>query len=509
MAGKKPIITLLRHGNRLVIDPSTADVRAIIEPKLSFTAKIQLHGAALYIDENRGLKTKLVDYKVFTIEHKGRIATALGFYDRIVKALTYHGYQVKTKNLLPHPKPEVFQPQWDRLYDPQYGIQLRPTQEDFLFKFFARLQLGLPGCFDCSPGVGKSFLIGVIALLLPKAKIHYTSKRASVLRTRIYPELCGMLPSVGLVGAGMHKKGCRVQGYSFDSMHHSDGKCDILIIDEAAEVAADSISEEIGRYDEALCYGLSATFNQRLDNKDLRVEAICGPVIHKVGYQEAAGHGLVVPLEVIWTDVTMDMNPCAGIDNPVERKRAGIWRNEYRNALIAADVMKYTDEQVMITCETIEHALALKQQMPDVPLVYAARDISVHKKNYFRREGIWPDGGLKPMTPERLQMLTRLFERGKLRKVIVTTVWNVGVSMNHLEVVVRADAGGSKINDTQIPGRASRTNEAIGKIKGIIRDYRDNFDTGFKAKSTKRHSSYAANGWKQTDWKKVTPKYEA
>ena len=82
-----------------------------------------------------------------------------------------------------------------------------------------------------------------------------------------------------------------------------------------------------------------------------------------------------------------------------------------------------------------------------------------------------------------------------MKKVIATTVWNVGVSFNALEVLIRADGGGSPINDIQIPGRVSRISE--GKTHGIVHDYLDQFNSSFRSRAKKRSSTYAKNSWEQ------------
>ena len=108
------------------------------------------------------------------------------------------------------------------------------------------------------------------------------------------------------------------------------------------------------------------------------------------------------------------------------------------------------------------------------------------------------------MTPERKAKLTRRFEGGKLKKVIATPVWNVGVDFRHLEVLIRADAGGSPVNDIQIPGRNSRHKRsedvkggARKKLVGIVHDYMDHFDHGFLQKSKSRERSYTRMEWEQ------------
>ena len=97
------------------------------------------------------------------------------------------------------------------------------------------------------------------------------------------------------------------------------------------------------------------------------------------------------------------------------------------------------------------------------------------------------------MNGERRTRLTKDFESGILKKVIATTVWNVGVSFNKLAVLIRADAGASQISDIQIPGRVSRTAE--GKEFGIVHDYLDEFSKHFKTRARGRMKVYTEHGW--------------
>ena len=108
--------------------------------------------------------------------------------------------------------------------------------------------------------------------------------------------------------------------------------------------------------------------------------------------------------------------------------------------------------------------------------------------------GLLPDDE-PAMTIQRRIDLTKAFERGELKKVIVTTVWNAGVDFRHLSILIRGDAGGSAINDTQIPGRTSRVLE--GKKVSVIHDYLDQFDRGFHQIAMSRRRNYEKHGWKQ------------
>lgn len=500
-------VRVLRAGNRIVFDPTTPALDDLLRAALTYTVKVQKVGKKNQHDhDDRGGGVELVTEYMFRHDHRGRLATLLGCYDRLAGVLAAAGYAHELVDLSPHPEPAVLAPQWDRLFDPHNHITLRATQEEFLIQFFARLAQRLPGRFDVATGVGKTAMFGVIAALLPRARIHYASKRAAVMATRIYPELVGALPDVGLVGGGFHVQGQRVQGYTFDSLHHSDGKCDILLVDEVHEAGAPVAAAALaGRYASSLNYGFSASHDMRLDNADMRVEALCGPVVFRVGYAEAADAGVVVPLEVCWTNVPLeameggvDPTTFARANDVVEKKRWAVWRNVPRNRLVAADAARYAGRrQTLVTCETIEHALGLWKELPGFELVYAARDLEPARIRKFQNAGLWPDRGVPRMTTERLANLTAAFEHGRLRGAIVTTVWNVGVSMNHLEVLCRAEASSSPTNDTQIPGRASRLNAGIGKTVGRIHDYKDQFNKGFRQRAGRRATSYRGHGWRQ------------
>ena len=109
-----------------------------------------------------------------------------------------------------------------------------------------------------------------------------------------------------------------------------------------------------------------------------------------------------------------------------------------------------------------------------------------------------PDG-YEPMTVERRSALRIAFENYEVRKVIATDVWSTGVSFERLAVLVRADARGSEIMDTQAPGRVARIHQESGKEMGIVYDCRDHFDEGFRNKSQGRYRNYTKKGWEQVD----------
>ena len=481
------IVTLLKHGNRLLVEPTTPTILDLLTPVLTFTEVSMVRGWEAKQRRKAGRSVMdYTDHPLFVLDHKARVACPYGFWKRIKTALTEAGYGVKFKDLAPHANPEVFEPRWSNIE----GIELRAGQDTFLTKVLSHRC----GRFDCPPGFGKSFLIGMVGCLLPKARIDVVTTRVSVLRDRIYPELCQLVGDVGIVGGGKRRTGRRIMCYTAGSMHHAKGDADILFGDECHELAADRASRQLMRWDSSRNFGLSASHDRRIDGKDLRVEGIFGPIIHKVDYETAQKDGLVLPIHVNWSNVVMDYDPCNGRYD-VEKKRHGIWCNQVRNNAIAEDAKQYDDDtQVLITCETLQHAINLKALLPDYTLVYREGSLTWQDGAKYARQGLI-ESNERLMDIKRRIWLTKQFEKGELKKVICTTVWNVGVSFNNLQVLIRADAGGSPINDIQIPGRVSRL--AAGKDYGIVHDYLDQFNSSFKRRAKNRSKIYKENNWQQ------------
>lgn len=480
-------VLILRSGNRLVVSPTTPQIADLLIPQLTFTEKVFLRGKAKF-DAIKAKRSTVYeqDWECYGRDHKDRIATNYGFVTRIREVLEKAGYVVKVKDLDPHPNPDVYKPRWDRIegekfrYKQKAALKLIATEEH--------------GRIDCHPGWGKSYLIAQAARLFPKAKIAVVTKRVPVMKQRIYPELCQMLPSVGMVGGGKKIKDRRVMCYTSGSLQHARGDEDFVFVDEGHEACSDDTAYKMSVFTHARIWMFSASWGKRLDNKDLRAEGMSGPVRLVVPYAEGVKHKMVVPITILWSDVIMDVDPCAGYED-VDKKRFGVWANEYRNKRIAKDARRYdADTQVLITVETFEHALYLKQQLPEFSLVYNPDTQKPKDWKYYRKQGLISDT-FRVLTDEMRESRTKRFEAGKLKKVIATPVWNVGVSFNQLQVLIRADAGGSPINDTQIPGRTSRLYD--GKLCGIVHDYLDQFNTGFQMKATGRGTSYTDNGWTQ------------
>jgi superfamily II DNA or RNA helicase len=248
-----------------------------------------------------------------------------------------------------------------------------------------------------------------------------------------------------------------------------------------------------GRY--ARRFGFTATPEGRSDRADPELEGLFGPRIFEMGYQEALDAGLVVPIEVIWTDCVLESNPAAGCRSDTARQRYGCWRNDGRNALIARIARSYhASEQVLIRVDRVEHALCLAAALPEFSVCFAQLEAE--------EERVWEQSGLVDLsrihrTDGDRRALREGFSRGDVKKVIATGVWSRGVSFDALSVLILGGVQG-RIAWTQTPGRVSRLHAGSGKQVGVVHAIRDCFDAGFKASAAKMAAVFRSHGWSQT-----------
>lgn len=375
---------------------------------------------------------------------------------------------------------------WDGLLD---NFTIHPDQQECLTK----VSSSDGGVIGSPTGSGKTMLMKMICRMYSQAKIHVVTKSAT-LADEIYTDLVTLIPSVGRMGGGK-KQMSRVTVFVADSLHHGMGQADLLLLDELHQLLAPKYVEILGRYTKTRIFGFSATPTGRMDGRDILGEAICGPVLQTMHYQDAVAMGRIVPITVEWLRMTQGPDT-SGIRNPAMRDKQAVWQNDIRNRKIADRAIQFSDEeQVMIMVKTIDHAVRLKSLLPGYTLAYAANGMDEGRlKEYVRRGDLPADEPL--MTRERLTALRKSFGDGSLKKVISNYVWSTGVNFRHLSVLFRADAAGSEILDGQIPGRICRR-VAGTKESALLIDCWDEWDRRLLAKSQSRHRNYRKRGWTQ------------
>jgi len=460
------------------------DVLRLIEGQLVYTHRHYEHGG-----RGRGASVRYENRRMFQYDGKGRLICQVGWLQRIVRTLKLRGYEVDVvRDDPPLDRPDCYEQDWDAL---AAGFEFRKYQDVCI----ANIAASERGVIDAVPAFGKMWIIWMVCVLYPKAKIDIITRRRDVVAS-IRNLGIRWVPNVGQIGGGKRIEG-RVTVFTADSLHHNLFDADIVLVDEVHEMMTDRYVKLLSRYQHARMYGFTATVATRADNAHARMEAIFGPTIFKISHAEAVRAGLVVPMIVKWLGIDADCNPIAHLQSSTAKKRHGIWRNAARNEAIAEAAKSFVDRglQTLILVDTFEHMLFLRRLLPEFICCYS-EGVSQERMATWRRMGLLSDDEPR-MTAQRRESLRVAFEERRILGAIATGVWAVGVSFNSLQVLIRAAGGVSKTNSIQMPGRVGRIDEKTGKKAGILVDCMDYFDNGMLQQSLARRRIYAGEGWSQ------------
>lgn len=461
--------------------------------ELQYTHLTSLRGADAYDAVGNYRPTRSEVRLLYLVSGRtGRFLASVGWQYRLARVAGELGYAVAVEDTdPPHPRPDRYAVDWSRLFD---RMDLRVKQDEIL----AALETADHGLLDVPPGVGKTFLLAAYALAHPRARVHVVTDGIDIIN-RIYRHLTKFVPNVGLVGGGKARFGQQVTVISADSLHkvgegfddpHSPKAPDVVFFDEVHKAGAPTTLTQLARYQRCRMYGMSANIGDRFDGADAQLEGLFGEVLYSMSYPEAEALGLVAPVRVEW--VKMDFEPDRDVAEagPAQLEKRAVWRHEERNRRFAARMAQFPpDTQVLVMVATVDHAVRLKQFLPDFQLCY---DQCKDYQGYVRSGLLDPDAE-PPMTAARREQMRRAFEAGELKKVIATDVWSTGVDFVALQVLGRADGRDSRIMDTQVPGRANRVHG--GKPHALVVDCMDVFHPTLLRRANGRKRAYLKQGW--------------
>lgn len=424
--------------------------------------------------------------------HTGQslFCTHSGFGPYIVETLQAKGISVDEQDFMPS---GLEKPNLPALA----GVQWRGSQLDVVCKMMAHRC----GVVDCPTGWGKSFTLSKLVSVYPTSTIIITVPAVDPAKD-LYRAMREWDGTIGFVGAGKHDPQ-RITVAVAHSLKHCRRDANLLIGDEVHALVSPAFREDLLRFNRAKFLGLSATTEGRHDNGDAYIEALFGPVIAKVPYQEAVDSGNVVPLDVMVFPVTEGTDVSRYTKQDV-KDRTAIWAHLYRNKLVARSVeyaertvaerraCKPEDVQILVMVDKTEHAYRLQQLLPDFTVVTGMVQPEVEEK--FRHSGVMQDWQVICTAKDR-DRYKHEFAAGKIKRAISTFVWSKGVNFLDLDVLIRADGLGSQIQSGQVPGRLSRLGSTGQKERGVLIDFYDLFSPDMRRRSEERFRSYKNNGW--------------
>lgn len=216
---------------------------------------------------------------------------------------------------------------------------------------------------------------------------------------------------------------------------------DVVIIDECHRASSKTFQEYLFKSKAKAFYGFSATpeGNHKVDFT--KVKQHTGHIIEEIDAQEMLENEVIV-----FPEITFIENIVPGTIDWPSANELCIMRNEIRNELIANLVEKH-GLPTLILVKNIEHGEILNKLIPNSIFVSGC------KSSEDRQEAI------------------KNFDTGETTTLIATNIFNEGISINIIRVLIIASGGKSKIETTQKLGRGLRKDE--GKEKVLVFDFYD------------------------------------
>lgn len=457
---------LKKHGLLLVLQAVPNVVARAIEEEFSFySKKYNLFRSKVEVSRQEN----------FTVLEDGSYCLPHGYLEKLLDLLQ----QLKIEYSIEAAAYRTLDANWSAL---KQHFTFRYRQEELLKLLEQRISANRGGLVVAPPAFGKSYVFSALSCLYDTAKVDIVTKRRDVVMN-IYNTMLRYTPKVGLCTSGKRSND-RITIYTAGSLNYSKFDADLLILDEVDELVTDGFYPKFFSYNTNRVFGFTATPNMRFDGFHERITGLCGPRIFYVDYNEVARAGSVVPIVVQWF-----RPPCSSMflpDNLVARKRNGYWDNAARNEYIAKIAREFYNNglQTLILVETVDHALNIRQFLPEFELCYA---------------GVQKEGNFPKISSKARDELRRRFLSREIMGCIATGVWSTGVSFDGLEVLIRADGLASKTASVQFPGRVSRICPDINKAAGLVVDFLDDFNEKTLRSSKARMKTYASNGWVQYD----------
>jgi superfamily II DNA or RNA helicase len=224
----------------------------------------------------------------------------------------------------------------------------------------------------------------------------------------------------------------------------------VAIYDEAHFIATDTI-QSIFKASKQCKYrfGLSGT-DWRDDGADILLESVCGPRIFNLPSSKVIDLGFLVSPKIALFEVPPLPEELPKHYPTIYSKY--ITTNNVRNRMIedAARALIKKGRRLLILVRYISHGKALASQLSDIPLFFVNGEI---------------DGETRKEVKES-------FERGELKCLIASSVYDIGVDIPSLDALILGGGGKSTVRALQRIGRVIRIFD--GKEDAIVVDFIDN-----------------------------------
>lgn len=438
-----------------------------------------------------------------------------GYIERVSEYASVKNYQLNISN--PNPIHQTIHVRSPSLQN----ISLREYQKGLVQLC---LQKGR-GVIKSPPRSGKTVMAGALINCFPNSRsLFLCHKKDLVWQTEEEFQRFGF--SVGVVGAGRHEldKDVTIATHqTFVRYVEEFGTAyDVVIVDECHHISSLSVNyaKILTKLIAPWRIGFTATPPEET-SAQRALEGLLGPKIGELEPEEAQRLEVLAKPKIV---ILKSPEKSSRLKHMSYREayKAGIMRSRSRNRMIVKKAVEYMDEgmTVLILVTRVPHGFYLKQVFdllaPDYSVPFVCSDIDADTQREISRlkkrissssdkakravklmqEDLDELQGLRKNVramSEKRNELRKALDRGDIRCVVATNIWNEGVNIPNLSCVINAAGGKSETATIQMASRSMTA--APGKEWAYIIDLFDDTHNSFISHFGNRVCLYIEEGW--------------
>lgn len=386
-----------------------------------------------------------------------------------------------------------------------HDVELRGYQIEAVKKAISMKRLAI----QCPTGSGKTEIGAAIVKMIRAQTLWLVHRKELMYQTaeRLQLRIQANPGAIGMIGDGKTMPGFITVGMvqSLQNVSSPDfwRRWKILVIDESHHISAETWLEIADRCINAVYrYGLSGTIQTGNESKDYKLEGATGPLYVAAQTMELAEEGfLAKPLITMLSTGKLNYPTYEDIrgivypewrSNPRELKkmggklyaeayRRGVIENMARNKAIVTVTENHlaSHSKVLILCSRLIHGKKIQKMI-----------------QMKKMAACWLHG--KEKTDVRQRTLKDFREATHGMVLIASTIFDEGVDIPEVDVLILAGAGESYIKSIQRVGRALRPKKDKDYV--LIYDFLDGRDPSAKKDYLANHTQARIDDYKKQEF---------
>jgi hypothetical protein len=311
-------------GGKQLVDPTAAqqavtviitpDHVAVMDPPVPLLRPLFDSRKRKFVPEGPlGYQEVEEEMALCTFDNKDRLAFPAGLLPRVRRVLREHGYWVSVDD------------QRYRSSALQVDANVLASEEGKNRSLLQAVRSHRLGRIEVGDEQEVLTNLMLIARLFPQASIAVAVPTREQARKLCRDLEDGLGEEVALALSGVRRSSRRLLVGTFQSVPRQE-KYDILILPFAEESTGETACAMVTGITYQRCYGLIRPQRRTDRLGQLRLEQMCGEIIHRIQRPRVPVRVLMLP---------MDGEEISSSSNPLERKRTLYWQNQHRNEHVA------------------------------------------------------------------------------------------------------------------------------------------------------------------------------